>query len=186
MAVLTFLALFVAPSALAGLPADVDPEVTQNVGVREDAVATLARQPDATQTLIRVLHDDPSEDVRARAAKGLFDRWADADDRDDDLRTYRQVAVWAAENADDPVRAAAVRALGDTGDDYELVTPYLDDDSAAVRAAAFGACQRWVQRHPDRADEVMPLLVASEPTVEDKARRLIEKVRVTATSIKLP
>jgi HEAT repeat protein len=174
MRFLSFLVLVVATPAWAALPAELDPTVTPSIGLREDAAGKLTKDPEATATLIAVLHDDPSPDVRARAAKALFDRWAAGIG---DRGLHRGVAIWAAANADDGIRAAAVRALGDIGDDYTLVVGYLDDENAGVRAAAYSACERWIERHPDRADEVRAELDGQEQSMQGKARLFLEKVR---------
>jgi HEAT repeat protein len=167
--------LMVLSSAAWALPSGVDPAVTHSLGLREDAVGKLAKDPAATDTLIEVLQTDPSPEVRARAASVLFGRWASATG---DVDTHRDIAVWAAASGDPGVRAMAVRALVDTGDDYELVVQYLDDDNAGVRAAAYSACERWIERHPDRAEEVRAVLdEQGEPKMQDKARLFMEKVR---------
>ncbi|MEQ1505812.1 MAG: HEAT repeat domain-containing protein [Myxococcota bacterium] len=166
--------LLATPAAWA-LPPAVDPAITTSLGQREDAVGKLAKDPGSTATLIEVLKHDPAAEVRARAAGVLFDRWAAGTDKD----AIQDVAQWAAAGAeDDGVRAAAIRALGDVGDDYTLVVPYLDDDSAGVRAAAYSACERWSMRHPDRSAEVRAILDRqAEPDMEGKARLFLEKVR---------
>ncbi|MEQ1503013.1 MAG: hypothetical protein ABMB14_12325 [Myxococcota bacterium] len=147
-------------AAWAGLPADLDPAATRSVTKRDDAVLALAALPgpDATATLIQVLFGDPAEDVRFRAAKILFHWWADAGA---DAEPFRGVAESAAADADSRIRVLAVRALGDTGDDYTMVTPYLGDDDDAVSAAAWATCERWADRHRDRAAEVRAALKAS-------------------------
>lgn len=164
--------LVLALSAAWALPPELDPMVTRSLGLREDAVGKLAKEAGAQATLIEVLNHDPSPDVRARAASVLFARWAAGTD---DAREIAMEA--AATHGDDGIRAAAVRALGDTGDDYTLVVPYLDDDNAGVRAAAFSACERWIVRHPDRAPEVQALLDGREQSMEGKARLFLERVR---------
>lgn len=156
------------------LPADLDPAITANIGPREDAVGRYDDDAGATAFLVEVLKTDPAVEVRAAAAATLFSRWAKGVGDPDE---HRAIALWAADNADDGVRAAAVRALADTGDDYTLVVKYLDDDSAAVRAAAFSGCERWAERHPDRATEARAALSGHELTMEGKARRLFETVR---------
>jgi hypothetical protein len=146
MQVLLFLGL-----AWAAVPADLDPALTPSVDQREEAVTRIGRHPDATHTLIEVLRADPAIEVRALAASALFARWASGAG---DSATYLKVAIWAAENADDPIRAAAVRALGELADDYSLVVRYLEDEDPAVQAAAYAACEQWAARHPNRARAV--------------------------------
>ncbi|MEZ4236153.1 MAG: HEAT repeat domain-containing protein [Myxococcota bacterium] len=162
-----------APLALA-LPPDLDPTLNPHLGLREDAVGAHAKDDAATADLIEVMKTDPAPDVRARAAKALFDRWATGVG---DPNTHKAAAIWAASQGDPGTRASAVRALGDTGDDYTLVVGYLDDDDKQVSAAAYAACERWAERHPDRAGEINAVLSGRELSTEGKARRLIEKIR---------
>ena len=122
------------------VPPELDPTITPNIGPREDAVGHLAKDPDATAVLIAVLRDDPSPNVRARAASVLFARWAEGIDPDT-VREHRDRGRGL--HGDDGIRAAAVRALGGTGDDYTRVVPYLDDGEAGARAAAYSTCERW-------------------------------------------
>ena len=54
---------------------------------------------------------------------------------------------------------------------------YLDDDNAGVQAAAWSGCERWAERHPDRAAEIHEVLGGRELGMQGKARGLLEKVR---------
>ncbi len=113
------------------------------------AIAAHQDDPAATSALVWVMRNDADLPVRKRAWRALRARW---DNGVGVGAEHEAAAVWAAANAEEDTRVAALEALGALSRDLDLPARHLADAAQPVRAAAAAAVFAIAGRTGTRAD----------------------------------
>ncbi len=159
-----------------------------DAGVRQRAIAGLWEEtdPDLATSLIAMLNDDPSEDVRAEAARALarYAEQAELGESDAALaERVRATLLSAIENAGESlhVRARALEAASVFGTDERVRTAiefFFDEDETGFRATALYAMGRSAR--PEYLPQILNETASDDAEIRFEAARAAGRVGDTS------